>query len=1506
MLWHRISRIIKWLPAILITFVLISFATIQIPRVQTRILNNFITVIAKNTSFRISVGHANLTWYDEMMLKDVRLYHAESDSTLFHSSKVSIDFSLIHFLLKREIASDKLTINDPRVHIIKPAADLPINISQFVTELKEYYKKDSTSRKSTVKLRNVVINEGIFSYNDISSDSLLQGKDFSHMQLREINALVSEMHIAGDSLMMYVNSLSADDPVSSLDIHDLNGFVKITPNLISLKEFKSKLGNSILSNEVNLWFDDYEDFKDPIDSLEFDAKLTSSRLALSDIRIFKPDFELSNSDFLLSGHYSGTLRHLHLKDININFGHQSVLKGSGEIKLAQNAMQSVIDFEFDQTSINPTDLQGYVSTKIWEKLIRFDRLDISGKYAGQFNDFKLKARLNSSLGTITSDAKFRIDDTGKAHYNGLVEFRNFRASKLFDEFKTVRRISLTGSIEGEGLDVGTAKFDLNASISQLTTDFYRFKNIMTDGHFERKYFSATFDIADPNLDFDGLVELDLRQEEGRINVKANLDSINLRSVGLVNEELRASSKIDMSMKGLRIDEMVGYLNLRDADLMYQHRILHIDSLKFLSTLIQNQRTIHLETDGISGSVQGEFRNHQLLKALKSLYLDVKNQVINDEEQLYAYYQSKKETPPDTINATLVVNVFNANKFVQPLLPSLSLSDNIKIEGKMKHAHEVSFSFFTQIESLTYEGRTFNNNHLDINLSKGYHNRDLLGAVHLTSASQQWTANTTTEGLETELIWYGKEVDFWGQLYHKKYENEAKINGQVTFLNDSTVVQVFPSDLKLLGQPWKWDKKNVISVKDRVISFSNFKLINQQQSAELKGIYHVHEGGNLSITLGEIDLSIVNKVLPMGLEGILDGQLKFTHINQQNHLTGNVIARGIEARDLLIGSLFSDVDWDMNRGLINLTSSIVKNQNNVLSLKGRYDLQSISDPLNFEASIEAFDLKLLRPIFSRQFSNLSGTSDGQFKLTGNLDNPNIKGHADLKNGHLKIDYLNTSYGFDGRLEFDGKYIRPNAFMLTDAHHNKAELIGYLEHNGPSEIGFYIDGHFNNFNVLNTASTDSKLYYGTAYGTGLVQFRGDLRNFSINAQAKTTKGTRLSLPISSQTSGSAVQKSYIQFIDLQQPTTDTTSVTITQNNPVEDDFDLSLNLDLELTSDAYMEMIFDIKSGDIIRGRGNGNLKLQMNSDGDFEMFGDYVIEQGGYNFTLYNIINKEFTIQKGSSVTWLGDPYGAQLKIKANYAQLASLSPLLTDLSEQDQSSIEIRKKYPTLVSLNLTGDLLTPSITFDINVNDYPKAVTVGSNTYDLEGYINAFRTRIKSNEQEMNRQVFSLIVLRKLSPEEGFQINSETIGSSFSEFVSNQLSYWASQVDENLEIDVDLASLDQDAFNTFQLRLSYTFLDGRLRVTRGGGLPGDQNRDDLYNMIGDWTVEYLITEDGRFRAKVYSRPDLNVLDLQTGENGLETGFSLQFVRSFDQLRQILQDTRAKNITPTPASLPNN
>ncbi|MEM9325135.1 MAG: translocation/assembly module TamB domain-containing protein, partial [Bacteroidota bacterium] len=330
-------------------------------------------------------------------------------------------------------------------------------------------------------------------------------------------------------------------------------------------------------------------------------------------------------------------------------------------------------------------------------------------------------------------------------------------------------------------------------------------------------------------------------------------------------------------------------------------------------------------------------------------------------------------------------------------------------------------------------------------------------------------------------------------------------------------------------------------------------------------------------------------------------------------------------------------------------------------------------------------------------------------------------------------------------------------------------------------------------------------------------------------------------------------------------------------------VTIDLDLNVTPDAYAELIFDAQKGDIIRGRTQGALQVQLNKSGELSVNGGLEIISGAYNFTVPGI-NKEFQLRRGGTISWTGDPYDGQIDLEATYRQIASL---------QDwDPSIENTSKIPFLVVLDLQGAMMKPQIVFSIETDE----VTVIPGT---QADLRRFLLTVNDREDELNRQVFSLLMLRRLSPQNSFQLAEvgRGISSSVSEILSNQLSYWLSQSDENLEVDIDLAGLDQDAFNTFQYRLAYSFFDGRLKVSGGNSFDGPASQESEIpqannNLFDNWSVEYLISPDGRLRVKVFSR--VNPAFTNTADNFQETGASVQYVQSFNQFRELISRPNSK------------
>jgi len=681
----------------------------------------------------------------------------------------------------------------------------------------------------------------------------------------------------------------------------------------------------------------------------------------------------------------------------------------------------------------------------------------------------------------------------------------------------------------------------------------------------------------------------------------------------------------------------------------------------------------------------------------------------------------------------------------------------------------------------------------------------------------------------------------------------------------------------------------VSIKKKNIDIQNLSLYHGDQKITFNGELSEDPDKNLFISIRNFDMENLNPLITKRLDGIFNGFIDVKDYFDKKQVNSRINVREFSVNEFLVGNIIAYSEYDNLKEHFDVNLNVKRDGKQTVLVEGIVNPTTSDEQLELDAIFSGANLNLIEPFFEQYISDVTGHLDGELEISGNINSPAISGEGITKNGAFTFDYFKTHYTLDGKVVFDKNFIDFQNFILTDSYENSGILAGRITHNGFKGLEYDFNGDLNNFLVLNTTSKDNSLYYGTAFATGDLSIFGKEKIFNISANAVSERGTRFFIPLEG--SSEVVQEDFINFISA----SDTLSINTDDDNKINLS-GINLNLDFEVTPDAYCEIIFDLTAGDIIRGRGNGKLNLQIDTKGDFNMFGDYEIQEGGYNFTLYNIINKEFAIEPGSKISWIGDPYEAILDINANYEQLASLLPIFRNsVSETTlETNLELKRKYPAKVLLDITGNLSYPEIEFDIEVEDYPKSASVDGVTF--ETMMSAFENKLATDEQELKRQVFSLIILKKFSEENAFNV-SGSVESSVSEFISNQISYWVTQFDENLVVDVDLGSLDNEAFNTFQLRMSYSFLDGRLRVTRDGGFTDQAEGASVESILGDWSVEYLLSPDGKLRVKIYNRTNYNTLNPST-QTAQSAGFSLMHTKSFDQLKEIFKNTRKKNRPP--------
>jgi hypothetical protein len=413
--------------------------------------------------------------------------------------------------------------------------------------------------------------------------------------------------------------------------------------------------------------------------------------------------------------------------------------------------------------------------------------------------------------------------------------------------------------------------------------------------------------------------------------------------------------------------------------------------------------------------------------------------------------------------------------------------------------------------------------------------------------------------------------------------------------------------------------------------------------------------------------------------------------------------------------------------------------------------------------------------------VEGHLTGKFALSGKVDQPVITGEGLVRNGAVTIDFLGIRLFIENQLvNFSENSIDATGSEILDIYGNPARLTGGIRHNYFTDLSLDLVIQSDNFLLLNTTEEDDIMYYGHCMGDARVEFSGELGSPNITVDAENRENTRFYLR--TDYIEDDVTAGFFRYEDF----SDTSN---TEQNTLDVPKGINFSLNLIANDRAEVEIIIDRKTGDIIRGRGRGNIQFNLTRAGDITMFGDYEISRGQYLFTSQVVIQKPFSVAPGSTIQWTGDPLGAIIDIKAQYNVFTSPYFLVQEMVTQPDQIQEFQNNTEVILNVELTGLLYSPQLAFTI---DFPNLTGPASSIVENK------LTLLESDPNEMYKQAGALIVLNTFVPSAvgggqalgvaaGVNTLSEFVSSQFSNVLSDILRSAVEDVEFIDDIDLDL-----------------------------------------------------------------------------------------------------------------------
>jgi hypothetical protein len=1469
---YKAFRVLLWVVFSFVLFIITVALALQVTMVQNWMIDRVTGYLNANSIFTTDIGRIKLTWWDALELKNFTV-RDHKDSLMLGAETLYADFALFSLLSPGDPTIDAVHLTKAEVNLLTHAGDSTLNINLWIRELGTLFGPSGSSKSGPrFHIGAIDLSQTEFSLVNFNVEPITEGFDYSRLVFRDLSGNASDFRLENTQISINVQRLTGVESTSGLNIQELKTKLTYSPDFVEFDQLNLKTGRSHIKDYIRMDLTGPLGFSDFINQVKLTARMDETKIDLHDLRLFAPTLPEFDDEIYLSGEVTGPVSDMKSDEFLIRLGEKTALFGAFQLDGLPNIQDTYINLSLKNSAVSARDLAPYLTPELEKEINKFNLIRMDADFAGLLSRFVTNGNFKTSIGDIEGRVNFDLVD-GIPSVVSRVKVDKLDLGIIVENRELLQKISLDGRVDFTGNSVENIVVDLKAYISQLGLHNYNYTDINTDATYGLNLFRGNLAINDPNLKARARGYLNLEKTVDSVRMVVELDSAFLDSINVTETPTFLSGKLDIDTKGIKLDDIEGIARFSNIKVGYKDRFLDVGDFFFQSLFAGGTRTLSLNSDYMVAAASGQFELEQMLKDLDMLGSQYLAIILNEDQPI----AKLEENFSETYNLDLNVRLQNINPLIQLFQPDLSISKNTILEGAFyQTAENTVFNFFTSIDTLTYQGNRAFGTNIDFNTSKIINSADILASFYIYSKRQRLGNTVGFTNLGFEAIWDQNNLDLQLSLDQDSTQSRARIGAETKFSTTGTQIHFKPSLIRVLDKDWDFDPENQILVSQGEVSVSKLSILHERQALGVDGTISQNPEEVLNLFFRDVGIDFLNTVTTQEFLGTANGQFQLKSLLNQPLIEGQLTVDDTEINQFPIGNISGTANLQEKELILSLKNEI--NGQQKIDISGIIELAYQN--MDLEAKMTEANLVIFEPFLSQYITNLDGTMTGNLQIRGTTSMPEVLGSGRIDGGRVHINYLNTNYRVDGSILFQPTQVSFRDLVFRDVNGNNATFTGGLNHQGFSNIYLDINSNLNNFQVMNTTSKDNEIFYGTAFATGTLAIKGSTTNLDITARATTQPNTRIFIPLTS--SNSQYQEEFIQIINIQ----DTVRIKqLAESSNRLDIQNVRMNFNLDVTPDAFTQIIIDPKTEESLEARGRGVLSLNIDTQGNFALSGNYEITQGQYNFSLYNVVKREFVIEPGGRITWFGDPYQGVMNLRAFYEENISLQPLMTSSAVSENT--QMRRRYPLKVQMDLQGELLSPDIKFSFDFSEFPSSG-------DVQTTISAFQSRVAADEQEMNRQVFSVIMARNLSPEGQFS-GVSTFSSSLGNLLSSQLNSVIGQMDENLEINIDLATLGQNALENFQLSVAYTFLDGRLRVSRDGGFTDNRGNASAASIIGDWQAEYLITDDGIYRLRIFNRNNYNTFtSLSLTQNVLTYGASVTQNVSFNSFSELFQKITRK------------
>ena len=1483
---YKVARSVVFSAIILVAVVyLLLYILLSIPPVQNKIKDIAQTELTKLLGGEVIIDHLYIMPFNEAVVEGVKVMTPENELCL-QLEKVGAGINLTKFITRGEIEITYGEIIGLDGRIWQKKEGEPLNI-HFIIDAFAPKNKNKPKQKFDLQLRNVVLRKCRLKFDRewIPHVDIADKIDFNHLGISDLKADITFPRIKNDDFTIDLRRMALKVS-GGLDLEKLAFKCHFTSTSLSVENLVIQLpATEIRPSDIVLSYKDYSDILPSILNTQHTFVLVDNAVTPSDLKGILPELAYFNDPVFITLEATGDAENVALTRLSVadKKDLELFIKGEGS-----NLRElSRLNFSIEDMSLrvgNPliqkiTDVYPKFPAKINGLLADCGDISVTGTFSGDMmsKSVDVDCHLTTLIGDISLTGTVNGITKGTANLFGEVVAENLNVGKLADK-------SNIGSLSADAtFNIAIRGKDIDGEAELYVSDFILNGNncdgIAIEVSKEGKGFTThlTVDNSIALLSADAVGNID--GEDSELNVKCSISEFQPSLTGFFKNADNTSLAVNVSanLMGNSIDNVKGDINVSNFQFMRQGKTLILDHASILSYFGEDGRTVKLMSDWIDGEITGNFKVREiptaimniLAKTEPALFVTPKGEANSNMEVAFSFLLNPVNDIPEFFNLPF------------RLLVPVPVAGSIK-ESDSTAELSIDIPYLQQGKNKLVRDSRLN---VCLNGEKG--------VMDLNVAS---TFPAKKGDLAIDVRVWGEEDNIFADLGWSNPTNDsfkgvlalgAKISRDEMTSKPEVNVEIKPSIFDIGPSRWNIDRGN-ITYDDNILTVDNFKIWHDSQFVAIDGVASTFMEDSISVRLADIDLDYIFDLL------------KINYVTFGGSATGDVTGKGVLGKtpeastdNLLVkslsynGSVLGDghirSNWNNDEKKIGIYADILQEKLPKVKVDGGIWLTR--DSLSFDIATDKAPIEFLKPFMSAFSSDIVGMASGKVKLFGTFKDIDLTGRIFADTIAMKLDFTNTWYhGSDSVFLEPGHIVIPS-FRLYDRDGHSAILTGDLTHEYFHEPRFtFRISDARRLLCYDTNASMNPDWYGTIYGNGGAVVRGWPGMVNISVDMDLVNNSTFTFVLND--TQAAADYHFLTFSDrrkeeierMRQDTVPDVLAAFQKKMEIENSTPSTFSLDIRasVNPSSLLTLVMDPIAGDKITARGNGAIQVEYESDSEeMQMFGKYTLDEGNYNFSLQDLILRDFSIRPGSSISFNGDPLNADLNITASYRVNTNLSDLDKSFSTDKDLA---RTNVPVDAMLMVNGEMQHPDITFDIELPTL---------TQDVERKVKS----IISTDDMMSRQIIYLLALNRFYTPEymGSAGNGSEWAAVASTTLSSQLSNMIGQLTDKFTLSPSFRS-DKGDFSDLEVdvALSSRLLNNRLLLNGNFGYR-DRNTSST-TFVGDFDLEYLLSRNGNLRLKAYNH--FNDQNYYLREALTTQGIGVVYRRDFDNLFKFFRRKR--------------